>query len=403
MSIKTKIKHHGKDRFDILAYDERTPKDKSVVFSVDKNKKEIIFTPRENKYTLNKIILEGFSSIPDCFNEKGYIKAGCLYYLDKMLKDKKVIRLIISKDKNNSFKKYFSGHKVVINYKALLDFKNQLSRIISESKIDKSNTANDFFYELFPLQFEKSIITPRQRVNKVIKNLDHSIIEYLESKDVDIILDFLEALLKTKYKSRIKKRKLFSKVKIKVDDITITEIIDQFKNYLIQNKSEKEWGTFLDKNLFLLDSKYIKSIPELNVVLAGARKVDFGLIDSQGYLDIFEIKKPTTKLLAKQKDRGNYYWNTETVKALVQAEKYLYNAESKRSMMQDDIEREKGIKVKIIKPRAVVILGNSKQLDNNSKKEDFRVLRMALKNVEVILYDELLDRIKNQKNKIFNG
>ena len=46
-------------------------------------------------------------------------------------------------------------------------------------------------------------------------------------------------------------------------------------------------------------------------------------------------------------------------------------------------------------------MGANAQLDSLEKEEDFRVLRQSLKNIEVILYDELLERLKNQKNKIY--
>ena len=38
---------------------------------------------------------------------------------------------------------------------------------------------------------------------------------------------------------------------------------------------------------------------------------------------------------------------------------------------------------------------------NDNMKNDFRILRDSLKNVEIILYDELLERFKNLKNRTF--
>jgi len=46
-------------------------------------------------------------------------------------------------------------------------------------------------------------------------------------------------------------------------------------------------------------------------------------------------------------------------------------------------------------------MGMSDQLDNDAKKEDFRVLRTSLRNIELILYDELLQSLKNQRDKLF--
>ena len=189
--------------------------------------------------------------------------------------------------------------------------------------------------------------------------------------------------------------------KLRVDEIALEDVINAFQQMLKADPSESRWSEFLSKNLFLIESKYIKIIQQLNVVLASARKVDFGLVDSQGFLDLFEIKKPSTKLLAAQQDRGNYYWSTDAVRALVQAEKYLFNAERKAANLAEDINREKGVAVSIVRPRAVVLMGCSTQLEDDRQREDFRILRMAIKNVEVLLFDELLDRLRNQRNKLY--
>lgn len=89
-----------------------------------------------------------------------------------------------------------------------------------------------------------------------------------------------------------------ARTKIRVDTIAIDRILDEFKQNVRNGISENHWGKYLKKNLFLLDSKYVKILPELNVILRGSRNVDFGMIDTKGYLDTFEIKKPDTPILS---------------------------------------------------------------------------------------------------------
>lgn len=112
---------------------------------------------------------------------------------------------------------------------------------------------------------------------------------------------------------------------------------------------------------------------------------------------MFEIKKPTTPPLYKNTDRGNYYWHTETVKAITQAEKYLFESERKEPVLSEDIKRENNEDVEVIKPKVFLVIGSSEQLDKNNMKEDFRILRESLKNVNIILYDELYERFKYLK------
>ena len=120
-------------------------------------------------------------------------------------------------------------------------------------------------------------------------------------------------------------------------------------------------------------------------------------------MDIFEIKKPTTKLLSDSTDRGNHYWHSEATKAIVQAEKYLYNAEKSSLSLAADLKREAGISISVIRPKVILLIGNSNQLNSEKKKEDFRILRHSLKNIEIILYDELYDKLKLlEKGKVYS-
>lgn len=402
MGLKTKIITKSKNITVIVVYDEEKPKEQHIAYKINSKRKEIHYFPPKNIYfPVDNIILAGFSSLPKEFSKKGYIKAGTGYYLGKKLSEKKVQKLVISRNQQDAFKKEGRKYKVTLSYKSFKELKDRLTLLIYESQTDKNMFVNSFFHTIFPKYFRKTALSDRQKAKRVVGYFDKGMIGRLERQDVEKLLDFFEMLLKTKYRSAVHRRKLFQTAKIKVDDVALAQIIKDFEKMLAESCSEGDWGAFLRQNLFLIDSKYVKTIPELNVVLAGARKVDFGLVDSQGYLDIFEIKKPDTPILAKSIDRGNYYWSTRAVKAITQAEKYLYNAEAKSSSLAKDIKRERGIDVQVVRPRAILIIGNSRELDNQNKREDFRVLRSSLKNVEVISYDELLKRIKNQSNKIY--
>jgi len=385
---------------EIYSFDDENPDDKKLVYKIDRNLKLIKFIPYE-KFVVKEVLIEGFEDLPPEFFEKGYIKAGLMYYLNKKLTEQNITEFIISRFDNSRIRRTRGGRKLVLNYTDFSNLKRNISDIIYEAKLDKSNFVNEFFYRLFPRLYEKVTLRSKKKALKAIRNLQTDIIGDLTKQDVVSFLDFFKVLLKTKYKSEIGKRRLFNSTKIKIDNIAIKDIIKSFKEMIKNDPPESKWGNFLKQNLFLIDSKYIHVISELNVVLASTRKADFGLVDVQGYLDIFEIKKSSTKLISKRQDRGNYYWSQEAIKAITQAEKYLHHAGKKASDLAEDIRSQRGYIVKVIKPRTYLIIGNSEELNDQNKKDDFRILRMSLKNVEVILYDELLNRIENQKNKIY--
>lgn len=389
---------------DYIAYHTDRPKDRFHVYRLHHGKSLIEYFPKKiDQFLLKKIKIEGFDFLPPEFAEAGYIRGNVQYYLDKKLREGKVTDLIISKIQQDSIRKVRRArrYRMVISYRSFKRLKQAITSITTESKREKSGYVDSWFNDVFPSRFRKNDLSGQTRARRLVNYLDEGSIRFLRPNDIDRLLEFVENVLEKKYKTAPRRRKLLNAAKVKIDEVALSEVIETFEVLLKGNTSESQWGEFLQKNLFLVESKYIKIVPELNVVMASARNVDFGLVDSQDYLDLFEIKKPTTRLLARNKDRGNYYWSAEAVKALVQAEKYLYNAERKAPALVEDINRQRGVAVKVVRPRAVVIMGSNSSLGNKEQQEDFRILRMSLKNIEVILYDEMLERLKNQRNKLY--
>jgi hypothetical protein len=386
----------------IYSWDVEDPKGtRQLVFEIDKGKKEVRFLPRDN-FPVKRVLFDGFGTVPPELNRAGYIKTGGVqYYLGNKLQEISVTQLTVSRTADKKLQKKGSAYHLTLPYGTFLDIVERFKRITATAQAGRRLEMDSVFHQMFPRKCRAPSISSRHRAATLISSLDETVIKELDGGEVDRVLDFTRAVLEKKYTKSNKRHELFGAAKLKVDDVALTEVIGQFEELLKKKNSESKWGAFLRKNLFLVESRYIHVIDQLNVVLGGTRKVDFGLVDTAGFLDLFEIKVPHTKLLGSKPDRGNYYWHGEAVKALVQAEKYLYNADGKRDALAKDITREKKIAVKVVRPRAVVVLGDSSQLDTAEKAEDFRVLRRSLKNIEVVLYDELLDRLKNQKSKIY--
>ncbi|SMO71642.1 protein of unknown function [Saccharicrinis carchari] len=384
--------------------EDENPETKRLAFRVDKQHHNVQFFPREDDFFLNEILIEGFDRIPDDFSDNGYIKQGVQYYLNKKLENKSITSLTISKESDSAIRKVRNedSYRLTLKYDDFKTLREKFIVVNNQSTQSKNDILDGFFYNLFPDKFDESTSTAQQQYRNVIKNLNTDIIEHLTPDDLMKFEGFITELLDKRYQSNSHKFLQLARTKIRVDTIAIDRILDEFKQNVRNSISENLWGKYLKKNLFLLDSKYVKILPELNVILRGSRNVDFGMIDTKGYLDIFEIKKPDTPLLSNDTDRGNYYLHTTTVKAIVQAEKYLFNAERKASILADDIRREEKINVKVVKPRAILITGHSEQLDTEEKRDDFKVLRQSLKNIDIILYDELLEGLENQKNKYYD-
>jgi len=70
----------------------------------------------------------------------------------------------------------------------------------------------------------------------------------------------------------------------------------------------------------------------------GGKYPDFMLIDAYGYVDIYEIKKPQTKLLRYDKGEVTIL-DAEVSRAIIQTEKYISNIERHRFELESKLQR----------------------------------------------------------------
>lgn len=407
MAIKTeeefkKIK--GKEYILGYATDDKKPLERNLIYKINKEKLLIDYFPSNSKYLFfSEVTISGFNYLPEIFKKNGYSKNRIFDYINRIFKDKKIKSIKIVKSGASEIVKRGKNKYLQILYSCLEGLSEELGTMDYYHKQRKSQIVNKLFNLQFPKLVKAKKVNNASAITKsAIQTLSAQGIESFDKYDIGRVTDIVSTLMKSGHRLQISQSELFKNTKLKIDSVTFTDVISKFELLLSSKKTtESNWGKFLEGNLFLIDSKYIHPLPQLNLVLGGTRKVDFGLVDIQGYLDLFEIKKPETKLLTSKKDsRGNYSWDRQSIEAIVQAEKYLFQAEGKRNDLKADIKREKDIDLDVIRPRAFVILGNSSQLDNSAKREDFRILKNQFKNIEIILYDELLDRIKNQKKSL---
>lgn len=176
----------------------------------------------------------------------------------------------------------------------------------------------------------------------------------------------------------------------------LKNLVREFDRHVEEGHDEAWWQTYFADNILFFQDSYIRRLEKMNIIVAGTQCPDFAVVTSDGYLDILEIKKPGTALLLRDKSRSNYYWSAEIAKAISQVENYIDNvtrqAEAIRSKLRDD----HGIDLRIIKPRGLIVAGTAASFGSTLKMaDDCRRLNEGLKNVQVIPYDELSQRLRN--------
>lgn len=355
-------------------------------------------------FVTKEVVLEGFTSIPTHFYKSGggfseyvcsiSIADGLRDYLDD---DKCIIsEFKITKTGETSFKRAKSKeYLVTLSWK---DFEKIFNLTVlgkHQGKRMSKNSVSEFFHNKFP-KFSKYKADEASGIIKkmFLSSLNEDLIGKFTSSEIEEIQNFYEKLLgKNATKEHFVKRNW-----LVIKEINLETILKEFSHHLGKKTLEATWQKFFEKNIFIFDSRYLDFIPKFNLKAGRKAEPDFLVFDIYGFVDIYEIKTPETPMLKYDESHDNYYWSREMSEAISQLEKYIYWASENRTELQDVIKKEKKIDVTIIKPRGVLVIGTYKQLTDTKQRDDFKILRASLKNIDIILFDEIYDSLNNLKD-----
>jgi hypothetical protein len=187
--------------------------------------------------------------------------------------------------------------------------------------------------------------------------------------------------------------------------IKYTTIYDKLLSMLNKENSysETQWQKEILQIILLLYPKYISVFTEVPINADDVKEkyLDFLLIDANGHKDIIEIKKPfDNSIVTSGLYRDNHIPLRELSGTVMQIEKYIYylnrwSARGEKYLTEKyKDELPHGFEISITNPSALIIMGREKDL-TPAQKKDFEVVKRKYKNVvDIITYDNLLDRLK---------
>ena len=244
----------------------------------------------------------------------------------------------------------------------------------------------------FPNSYEKKIYA-EARITSILRNYFDTI------KDSEKIYQVYIN------KKGSKKGEDLTKTFQDMEIIKYQRILDKLQGMLNTENSytEKQWQIEILQIILLLNPKYIfvfKEVPIRDKQIK-ERFLDFLLVDSNGHVDIVEIKRPFDKcIITEGKYRDNHIPLRELSGTIMQIEKYIYYLNRWGPMGEKFLtekyqnELPKDFEIKITNPSGIVIMGREKEL-NKEQKQDFEVVKRKYKNVvDIITYDNLLERLK---------
>ncbi len=399
-----KIKYDTKK---LIIY-EKTTSTKSIFyreFKEDEEKERVkiyekeggLFTYFLEGSIIKKIVFQGYSTLPLIVSRFGF-----------GFEEKAITNFFKYKFTDNSFDEIFVSEnlprrkKSTILYFSLDELESLKSSIGQEQRAcndTKTILIKNFLKERYPnLNFDFQETNNNKEL--VLRNLNKKLIQQLTSDDIENLGNFyVEAAKKFSRPDIV--RKIVKGLQKNAQLLTLQEIIKKYEKLLAENPSESIWQDFFNEYITLFDNRYYQKIDYKNIAVGITKYPDLVLVDIYGYIDFYELKKTDTPLLQYDSSHKTYFWSKQISMVISQVADYLQKARensiaySKSIKDQTATEEFEGINVNIINPRAIIVVGNSSELNTPNKKNHFKNLRESLKDIEFVLYDELLDRLKN--------
>jgi hypothetical protein len=389
------------------------PKDpKALVYEVYPRAKRTVYYLRGAQgKDFSKITLDGYEGIPAGLylykSGYGFGKKGTflLSAIKKYIAPNKPAELTISR----AGKKSISGRAVVsvsLPYDEVHNLLVRLGRINEDSNNELRETVASFLSTRFPRRVKIGPKTfDEYQGGEIASILRRSkVAEKLNDEDLKSLNDFFPRIFEASLKGkkgvvRTQRDALIRSTKAVTDRIFLDDVIKEFEGKLKRSTAEEDWQKFLKGKVFPFLANYITSVDKQNVSIEVSYP-DFVLVDVYGFIDVFEIKRHETPLLAFDKSHDNYYWKPEVAQAISQIENYIDAVIRNAAEYARAVKRRKHVDVKVIRPRGYIIAGSSSQFETEKEMEDYRKLGASLKNISFILYDELLERLKNLRAKL---
>lgn len=330
-----------------------------------------------------KIYYEGAK--PKKLSDDGKIKFGkhILECFNSKFGDNNFKWIITKKD--DSVKKEKGIYKIKTS---LILLEKMDKEFWDRSRDIKNDIVRNFFSIYFPSYFQ-DLQTDVYVPGTISGIFNKKILSKLSSEDKDAINKFLPDYIASESIKTVNLLKAEAQIQ------SLKDLAKTLKKEIKTSHGESWWQKFIKSNILIIQQGYINSLEKINISIGNTKFPDFSLITHDNYLDILEIKKPSTPLLKFDQGRDNYYWDSEMSKAIIQVENYISNISKYSDNIRSYLLDNKKINLQVLRPRGIILAGNFGDFKEQKEKDDFRLLSQSLKNITILTYSELLTRLEN--------
>lgn len=186
-----------------------------------------------------------------------------------------------------------------------------------------------------------------------------------------------------------KEHPLFNQILISYEK-ALEEFRVRLQNEHPETRGNNSWQGWIQKNFWLFGATYRQPLPKEKVGFDSIP--DFLFVTLDGFLDFLEIKLPQHPvILISNSHVGAYRWSAEANEAIGQAIQYVSEIEKNQYQIAERIQRNYGLALSTIKPRALILIGQSTNW-GVSERTALRKLNNSLNGIDVMTYTDLLQR-----------
>lgn len=194
--------------------------------------------------------------------------------------------------------------------------------------------------------------------------------------------------------------KKLAKLRADIDLVNLEQLIKRYEEMLTKRNRESKWQKFFNDNPFILNMAFGYAVIKVQEQASvGGNKLSGDGIKIADFLvknkltnntAIVEIKTPQTPIVSKQEYRDGVYTPSSHLSgAINQVLDQKYQFEKQIAQIKDN-SRLRDIESYAV--HCCLIVGQTPKGDNEQKS--FEMFRRNSKNVEIVTFDELLEKLK---------
>lgn len=191
-----------------------------------------------------------------------------------------------------------------------------------------------------------------------------------------------------------------AKLRGDIELVTLEKLIQQYETMLGQKLAEDRWQAFFNENPFILNMAFgypvIKVRDQASVggrkLTGGGEKITDFLVKNSltNNTAVFEIKTPHTRVLNKTPFRdGVFTPSSDLSGSMNQALDQKYQFEKQIAQIKDNTRL---YDIETYAVHCCLVVGRTP--DGDDRKKSFELFRRNSKDVEIVTFDELLEKLK---------